>query len=124
MLNKQIEKYLSTASGLPFFYSVSEEEYMDALSLLNQAGVESINISDFCKNDDKNPSLSDVVDFFRTADVDYKTNKYVLLGLGDYLALRGKEEAISVLRDLKNKTLGNARVILLLKYVDLSLIHI
>lgn len=118
MLNKQIEKYLSTASGLPFFYSVSEEEYMDALSLLNQAGVESINISDFCKNDDKNPSLSDVVDFFRTADVDYKTNKYVLLGLGDYLALRGKEEAISVLRDLKNKTLGNARVILLLKYVD------
>lgn len=63
MLNKQIEKYLSTASGLPFFYSVSEEEYMDALSLLKQAGVEAINISDFCKNNDKNPSLSDVVDF-------------------------------------------------------------
>ena len=31
MLNKQIEKYLSTASGLPFFYSVSEEEYLDCL---------------------------------------------------------------------------------------------
>ena len=118
MLNKQIEKYLSSASGLPFFYSVSESEYSGTISQLNQAGVESIYISDFCKNDDKNPSISDIIDFFRTADVDYKTNKYVLLGLGDYLALHGNDEAISTLREFKNKTLGNARVILLLKYVD------
>ncbi len=121
MLNKQIEKYLSSASGLPFFYSVSESEYVETISQLNQAGVESVYISDFCKNGDRNPRISDIIDFFRTADVDYKTNKYVLLGLGDYLALHGNEEAISTLREFKNKTLGNARVILLLKYVDIQI---
>lgn len=121
MLNKCVERYLSTAKGLPFFYGVSEKEYISTLAELKQVGLIEINISDFCKNSDKNPNISDIVDFFRTADVDYKTNKYVLVGFGDYLALRGKDEALSLLREFKSKTLGNARVVILLKYVNAQL---
>lgn len=118
MLNKQVEKYLSTARGLPFFYCVSEKDYPAVFSELKQSGLEIINVCDFCKNDDKNPSIDDIIDFFRTADVDYKTNKYVLVGLGEYLALHGNAEALSLLRELKSKTLGNARVVILLKFVN------
>lgn len=117
MLDISVKNYLSTAKGMPFFYVVGDNEYKATLDELKQEGVSAIRISDFCKKPDKFPDLGDMVDSFRTGDVDYKSNKYVLIGLGEYLALKGEAEALKVLRELKGTTLGTARVILLLRFV-------
>lgn len=117
MLNKTISNYLSTAMGLPFFYVVDDNNYSSILLDFKQSGVRIIQVSDFCSQDDKFPNIDNLKDSFHTADVDYKTNKYVLIGLGEYLALRGEEEALKVLRDLKSTNLGVAKVVILLRYV-------
>lgn len=117
MLNRLVENYLSTAKGLPFFYAVSDETYGTVLDDLKQAGLKVIRISDFCKKSDKFPNLDDLIDSFRMADVDFTSNKCVLVGLGEYLALRGEDEALKILRSLKYTTLGIARVVILLRYL-------
>ena len=117
MLCKEILNYISTAKGLPFFFVVGDGSYNSALSDIKQAGLSVVRMSDFCPKDDKFPSLDDLIDFFRTSDVDYRDNKFVVIGLGEYLAIRGSDYANRELRRLKNTTLGNARVILLLRGV-------
>lgn len=115
MLCIPIENYLKTPQGLPFFCSVGDEEYCSLLENLKQAGLKLIRVSDFCSKEDKFPDLDEMIDYFRTADVDYRDNKYVVVGLGEYLALRGTDEITTELNRLKTTTLGNARVILLLR---------
>lgn len=117
MLDTSVKNYLSTAKGMPFFYAVGDNEYKAVLDELKQENVSVIHLSDFCKKRDKFPDLGEMIDSFRTGDVDYKSNKFVLIGLGEYLALRGEAEALKVLRKLKGTTLGTARVILLLRFV-------
>lgn len=121
MLDSLVSSYLSTAKGLPFFYAVSDDEYLATLNELKQAGLKLIKISDFCKKPDKFPSIDNLIEEFRLADVDYASNRYVLVGLGEYLALRGEVETLKVLRDLKSKTLGIARVVILLRFVQSQL---
>ena len=118
MLCTAVENYISTAKGLPFFYVVGDDEYSSTLEDLVQRGLKVIRTSDFCSKDDKFPDVDEMVDYFRTADVDYRDNKYVLVGLGEYLALRGTDEASAQLRRLKATTLGNARVVLLLRGIS------
>lgn len=117
MLDVNVRNYLSNAKGVPFFYVVGDSEYIATLDELKRNGVSVIRISDFCRKPDKFPNLDDMVDNFRTGDVDYKSNKFVVVGLGEYLALRGEAEALKVLRELKSTTLGTARVVLLLRCV-------
>ena len=118
MLCREVQNYISTAKGLPFFYVVGDEEYGSVLKELRQANIAVVRMSDFCFKDDKFPSVDELVDYFRTSDVDYRDNKYVVVGLGEYLALRGSVIADKELRRLKNTTLGNARAILLLRGVS------
>jgi len=118
MLCSAVKNYISTAKGLPFFYVVGDNDYGTTLEELKQAGLSVVRVSDFCSNKDKFPSMDDITDYFRTSDVDFKTNKCVLVGLGEYLALRGEAEALKVLRKLKYVTLGNARVVLLLRGIS------
>ncbi len=115
MLCSEIYKYIETSKGLPLFYVVGDKEYICVLEELKQNGLEVIKTSDFCHKNDKFPDIDDLIDHFRTLDIDFKSNKFVLVGLGEYLALRGSEEAKQTLRRLKNTTLGNARVVLLLR---------
>lgn len=118
MLCAAIDRYINSAKGLPFFYVVGDDDYLLTLHALLQRGLKLARTSDFCNKDDKFPDLDEMVDFFRTADVDYRDNKYVLVGLGEYLALRGPDEALNELRRLKTTTLGNARVVLLLRGIS------
>lgn len=118
MLCGEVESYIATAKGLPFFYAVGDSDYNEILSELRQRGVEVDRVSDFCPKDDKYPNIDDIIDHFRTLDIDCQTNKHVLVGLGEYLALRGSAFADKQLRRLKNTTLGTARVILLLRGVS------
>ena len=117
MLCKEVLNYISTAKGLPFFFVVGDSSYNSALGDLKQAGLSVVRMSDFCPKDDKFPSIDELIDFFRTSDVDYRDNKFIVIGLGEYLAIRGSDYADKELRRLKNTTLGNARVILLLRGV-------
>lgn len=118
MLCKEVQNYIATAKGLPFFYVVGDEDYATVLDELRQANVSIVRMSDFCFKDDKFPSVDELVDYFRTSDVDYRNNKFVVVGLGEYLALRGTAIVDKELRRLKNTTLGNARAILLLRGVS------
>lgn len=115
MLCLEVSKYIERSKGLPFFYAVGDKEYINVLSELKYNGLEVIRTSKFCHTDDKFPDIDEMVDCFRTLDVDFKSNKFVLVGLGEYLALRGAEETKHTLRRIKNITLGNARVIILLR---------
>lgn len=118
MLCKEVQNYIATAKGLPFFYVVGDEDYATVLDELRQANVSIVRMSNFCFKDDKFPSVDELVDYFRTSDVDYRNNKFVVVGLGEYLALRGTAIVDKELRRLKNTTLGNARAILLLRGVS------
>lgn len=117
MLCNDVKEYISTAKGLPFFYVVGDADYSTVLDELKQSGLSSVRVSDFCSREDKFPSIDDLIDNFRTSDVDYRDNKFVVVGLGEYLAIKGPAVAEAELRRLKNTTLGNARVILLLRGV-------
>ena len=117
MLCEAVKSYLANAKGVPFFYAVGDENYHQILSELKQNSVIVDRISDFCPKDDKFPDIDDVIDYFRTLDTDYRQNKHVLIGLGEYLALRGSAFAEKILRRLDKTTLGTARVVLLLRCV-------
>lgn len=117
MLCDELNNYISSAKGLPFFYVVGDEKYNSALSELIHAGLTIVKMSDFCPKDDKFPNVDELIDYFRTSDIDYRDNKFVVVGLGEYLALRGAAIADKELRRLKNTTLGNSRAILLLRGV-------
>lgn len=118
MLCSEVENYITTAKGLPFFYAVGDFDYNEILNELRQCGVEVDRVSDFCPKDDKYPDIDDIIDHFRTLDIDCRKNKHVLVGLGEYLALRGSVFTDKQLHRLKNTTLGTARVILLLRGVS------
>ena len=120
MLCREVQNYISTAKGLPFFYVVGDEDYSSVLEELKQVDISIVRMSDFCFKDDKFPNVDELVDYFRTSDVDYRNNKFVVVGLGEYLALRGPAIAEKELRRLKNTTLGNARAILLLRGVPIQ----
>lgn len=118
MLCREVQNYLSTAKGLPFFYVVGDEDYCSILDELTQADLTVVRMSEFCFKEDKFPSVDELIDYFRTSDIDYRNNKFVVVGLGEYLALRGTAFADKELNRLKNTTLGNARAILLLRGVS------
>ena len=118
MLCEEVQNYISTVKGLPFFYVTGDEDYNSVLENFKQESISIVRMSDFCNKDDKFPSVDDLVDHFRTSDVDYRNNKFVVVGLGEYLALRGAAVAEKELLRLKNTTLGNARAILLLRGVS------
>lgn len=115
MLCKEVQDYLASVKGLPFFYVVGDSSYQAALKEFQSNGISVIRISDLCYKEDKFPSVDDLIDYFRTSDVDYRDNKFVVVGLGEFLALKGNMVADYELRRLKNTTLGNARVVLLLR---------
>ena len=123
MLCTAVSNYISDVKGHPFFYVVGDAEYKSVLEELKQSGLDTVRISDFCARDDKFPNIDELVDNFRTSDVDYHSNKSVVIGLGECLALRGSSETEKVLNRLKNTTLGNARVVLLLRCVSAQAIE-
>lgn len=112
MICPEVGRYLQSPKGLPFFYAVGDIDYVNVVNELKQIGLEVIKVSDFCTRYDRFPDYDLLIENFRTLDVNYK-NRFVVIGLGESLALRGAEEAKKVLRRLKSVTLGSARVIIL-----------
>lgn len=117
MICPEVGRYLESTKGLPFLYAVGDIAYTAILTELKQVGLKVIRVSDFCSKEDRFPDYDSLIEHFRTLDIDYKDNRFVVVGLGESLALKGPEEAKKVLRRIKSVTLGNARVVVLLRGV-------
>lgn len=108
-----IEKYLKSDVATPFFYVVGDAELSAAKRALLEMGFQVIKTSDFCKGSDCEPCF----DWLRDALKETNENR-ALLGLGEYLALRGESEArvqLDILRSLQLE--GKGKVVLLLRGV-------
>ena len=116
-----VEKYLSNSSvNAPFFLVVGDGNYTSIKAALLEKGLKAVSVNDCCGNADKRPNLDNLIGTFDFADIDSQSHdkKIVVLGLGEYLALCGEDIAFTRLSEIKDRKVGNARVVLLLRGVS------
>lgn len=119
MVAKAIEAYFKANLYKPFYAVVGDEEYLEVKSKIAEIGeVEFIRLSSCCGSTDKKPNLDKLRETLRMADIDCDSNRIVLLGLGEYLALEGPELTAQVLDELITFNLGSAKVVFLLRGVS------
>lgn len=118
MVMQSIDAYFKSNIHKPFYVVVGDSEYKTILDQLTEAGgVDFIHVSDCCGQVDKKPNLDKLREILRMADIDCETNKIVLLGVGEYLALEGSKVAQQILEELITFNLGSAQAIFLLRGV-------
>ena len=112
-----VSKYLASSVKTPFFLFVSDRQYASVLNELSVLGLNFVKVSDYCNDndDDKLPDIDGLLEYIKTVDVNAQDKKLVVLGLGEYLALRGNVEAASALSRLKDLNIGGAKVVLVLR---------
>lgn len=115
MVLTAIEEYYNSSTHKPFFAVVSEEDYIETKIKLDEQGADFIRLSDCCRGEDKKPDIDLLCEKLRTADVDCKSNRVVVLGLAEYLILQGADYAKAVLDDFKEFNLGSAWAVILLR---------
>lgn len=102
--------------------AVGDIDYREIKAKLAESGeVEFIYMSKFCRSEDKKPDLDKLKETLRMADVDCQSNKLVLLGLGEYLALEGANKAVEVINELLPFNLGSAHALFLLRGITQQL---
>jgi hypothetical protein len=116
MMIEEVKKYLCSSVELPYFLIVGDRDYKGVKNKLSELGLTFVKLSDYSV-DDKLPDIDDLFECLKTANVNASGKKLVVIGLGEYLALRGDKEAASILSRFKDLTIGSARVILLLRGV-------
>ena len=112
---KKIQNYLVSDLAGPYFFFVGDDDYARAREELSRMGLETIYTSGFCAKDDKRPDLDRLFVALASPGDGGGAQKLLLLGLGEDLALRGREEATRILYRLKDKNLGGNKAILLLR---------
>lgn len=112
-----VNKYLSSSVKSPYFLVVGDGQYKGVKDKLLELGFTFVKVSDYCGGDDKLPDIDSLLERLKTADVNASDNKLVVIGLGEYLALRGNNEATSILSQLKDLNIGSTKVVLLLRGV-------
>ncbi len=110
-----VKKYLASPVNTPYFLFISDREYVIAMDALSVLGLEFVPMSSFCNSGDKMPDLDGLFTYIEAADVNANGKKFVVTGLGEFLALRGIDEATRTLSRLKDHNLGSAKVVLLLR---------
>jgi hypothetical protein len=110
-----VKKYLTSSVKTPFFLFISDDQYKTAIDELSVLGLDFVQMSEFCGGDDKLPDVDGLLTYIEAADVNAKSKKFVVTGLGEYLALRGPGEASRTLSWLKEHNVGDAKVVLLLR---------
>ena len=114
-----IENYFKSNIYKPFYMAVGDEEYRFIKAKLVEAGdIEFVRLSKCCPSTDKKPDMDKLRETLRMADIDCDSNKIVLLGLGEYLALEGVEYAKKILEELIFFNLGSAHAVFLLRGVS------
>lgn len=112
-----VNKYLSSNVNLPYFLVVGDGEYKSNKDKLLELGLTPVRVSDYCGDGDKLPNIDGLLEHLKTAFVNTGVKKLVVIGLGEYLALRGNGEAMSVMSQLKDLNIGDAKIVLLLRGV-------
>ncbi len=107
-----VKKYLTSSVNTPFFLFVSDEQYATAMDELSVLGLDFVQMSNFCNNDDKMPDVDGLITYM---NIGSNGKKFVVTGLGEFLALRGSDEAARTLSRLKDHNVGGAKVVLLLR---------
>jgi len=110
-----VKKYLTSSVKTPYFLFISDSQYKTAIGEFSLLGLDFIQMSGFCSGDDKLPDVDGLLRHIDAADVNAKSKKFVVTGLGEYLALRGPSEASRTLSRLKDHNVGGAKVVLLLR---------
>jgi len=115
MQTDPVKRYLTSSVKTPHFLFVSDDQYKTIFDELSMRGLDIVQMSSFCGNDDKLPDIDGLLNHIEEADVNAKSKKFFVTGLGEYLALRGPDEASRTLSRLKDLNVGGAKVVLLLR---------
>jgi hypothetical protein len=107
-----VKKYLTSSVKTPYFLFISDGQYATAMDELSVLGFDFVPMSGFCHGDDKMPDIDGLLTYINAAD---DGKKYVVTGLGEFLALRGSDEATRTLSRLKDHNVGGAKIVLLLR---------
>lgn len=110
-----VKKYLTSSVRTPYFLFISDGQYETTMNELSVLGLDFVPTSGFCNNDDRMPDIDGLLTYIKAANVTENEKKYVVTGLGEFLALRGSDEATRTLSRLKDHNVGNAKVVLLLR---------
>ncbi|NLC26586.1 MAG: hypothetical protein GX777_08210, partial [Fastidiosipila sp.] len=110
-----IKKYLKSPVKTPYFLFVGDSQYTDTINNLSYLGLDIVPMSSFCRNDDKLPDIDGLFTYIEAADVNFKGKAFIVTGLGELLAILGKEMASRTLSRLKDFNAGGAKVVLLLR---------
>lgn len=110
-----VKKYLTSFVKTPYFLFINDGQYATTMDELSVLGFDFVPMSGFCNNDDKIPDIDGLLTYINAADVNAKGKKFVVTGLGEFLALRGSDEATRTLSRLKDHNFGGAKVVLLLR---------
>jgi hypothetical protein len=110
-----VTQYLTSAVRMPFFLFVSDGQYRTVLDELKIGGLEILRLSEFCSGDDKIPDIDGLLSHIDAADVNANDKKIAVTGFGEFLALRGSDEAERTLSRLKDFNVSGAKVLLLLR---------
>lgn len=115
---EKIMSYLASSVNTPFFYFVGDSTYQDVKEKLTELGFSIVRISDHCRNDDRLPDIDGLINQLTSTNGYAHGKKMAVIGLGEYLALRGNNEAASVLSQLKDLSIGTAKAVLLLRGIN------
>ena len=110
-----IKNYLTSLVNTPYFLFISDWQYKSTIDELSVLGLDYVQTSSFCSGDDKLPDIDGLLSYIVAAGLNAKRKKLVVTGLGEYLALRGNDEASYTLSRLKDLNVGGAKVVLLLR---------
>ena len=109
------KKYLTSSVKTPYFLFISDGQYSTAMEELSILGLDILPMSSFCNADDKLPDIDGLFSYIKAAGTNGNEKKIVVTGLGEFLALRGSNEASRTLSRLKDYDIGEAKVVLLLR---------
>ena len=110
-----VKKYLTSSVKTPYFLFISDGQYATTKDELSVLGLDFVPTSSFCNSNDRMPDIDGLLTYIKAADVNVNEKKYVVTGLGEFLALRGSDEATRTLSRLKDHNVGNTKVVLLLR---------
>ena len=110
-----VKRYLTSTVKTPYFLFISDGQYMAAIDELKVCGLNFVPISSFCRDDDKIPDIDELFSYIDAADINAVGRRFVVTGLGEFLALQGIDESTCTLLRLKDHNVGGAKVVLLLR---------
>lgn len=110
-----VKKYLTSTDKTPYFLFISDGQYATAMDELSVLGFDFVPLSGFCNNDDRMPDIDGLLTYIEVANVKSNGKKLVVTGLGEFLALRGSDEATRTMSRLKDHNVGDVKVVFLLR---------